>query len=132
MGHKQLHLIVLGIILVLLAMAVGVAKFNNSAVQSNRDAVIMDLNTLSLMAKTYYKKDNSLGGGNYSFLGYKIPERLRNNENGNYSIISTQAQKIVVQGVGVEKEGASGCSQSNNISYYLVIEPHQTQLIKIK
>lgn len=47
MGQQQLHLIVLGIIIVGLAVITGLGNFQNNAVQSNRDAMIMDLNHLA-------------------------------------------------------------------------------------
>jgi hypothetical protein len=47
MGQQQLHLIVLGIILVGLTVIMGLVSFQINAVQSNRDAVIMDLNHLA-------------------------------------------------------------------------------------
>ena len=132
MGQQQLHLIVLGIIIVGLSIAVGLIRFNTNAIQSNRDAVILDLNNLSSDAITYYKKDDTFSGGNYSFLGFTMSDQLNDNENGIYTVISIQPQRIIFQGVGVEKEGDSGCNQSNNITYQLIVEPTESELIKIQ
>jgi len=56
MGQQQLHLIVLGIILVGIAVVIGLGNFQSKALQSNRDAVIMDLNHLASFAQAYFKK----------------------------------------------------------------------------
>ena len=87
MGQQQLHLVVLGAILVFFSIAVGITSFNSNSVQSNRDAVIADLNYLSMMARGYYKKSDSLGGGNNDFNGFEIPRSLESNENGTYHIV---------------------------------------------
>jgi len=112
MGQQQLHLIVLGLILVGIALVVGFESFNKKAIQSNRDAVILDLHNLSLIAQAHYKKTSTFGGGNNSYVGYEIPPDLTANENGTYTIIATQPQEVTIEGVGVEKEGELGCSQS--------------------
>ncbi len=87
MGQQQLHLLVLGIILVGIALVIGLVNFQNKAVQSNRDAVIMDLNHLASFAQAYFKKTEGYGGGDHSFIGYYIPSQLKNNGNGTYKVI---------------------------------------------
>jgi len=131
MGQQQLHLIVLGIIIVGLAVITGLGNFQNNAVQSNRDAVIMDLNHLASFSQAYFKKVKGYGGRGHSFIGYAIPTQLENNDNGTYDIISTLPQKVIIQGTGVEKEGELGCSQGNNIIYQIVVEQNQANLQRI-
>jgi hypothetical protein len=126
-----LHLIVLGIILVGLSVIMGLVSFQKNAVQSNRDAVIMDLNHLASFSQAYSKKIKGYGGGGHSFIGYDIPTRLKKNDNGTYEVISTQPQKVIIQGIGVEKESDLGCSESNNIKYRIIVEQNQTNLQKI-
>jgi hypothetical protein len=132
MGQQQLHLLVLGIILVGIAFIVGLDGFQNKAVESNRDAVINDLNYLASYAKAYFKKSTVYGGGGNSFVGYNVPEKLKENENGTYSLISAQPTKVILRGVGKEKAGSPGCSQGNNITYHLTVEPNLITLQKIK
>ena len=132
MGQQQLHLIVLGVVLVFLSVAVGIASFSSNALERNRDAVILDLNNLSLQAKSYYKKSDKLGGGDYSFTDYRIPDLMEENENGNYRIISVRSQEIIFQGTGVEKEAGSGCTQSDFIRYNLIVTPNgDNELLKL-
>ena len=46
MGTQQLLLIVLGVIIVGIAIAVGITIFNNQAYNANQQAVSQELNTL--------------------------------------------------------------------------------------
>lgn len=131
MGQQQLHLLVLGIILVGIALVIGFENFHNKAVQSNRDAVILDLNNLASFAQAYYKKAEPYAGGGYNFIGYDIPSQLKANDNGTYTVISTQPPKVTIEGIGVEKEGNLGCTQSNNIKYRIIVKPSQT-ILQIK
>jgi Tfp pilus assembly protein PilE len=131
MGQQQIMLLVLAVILVGIAVTIGLISFQSKAVQSNRDAVITDLNYLASDAQAYYKKTGTYGGGDQSFLGYDIPEQLKRNDNGDYSIVATQSQKITIQGIGKEKEGVPGCGQTGNITYRIIIEPNKISLQKI-
>ena len=108
MGQQQLFLLVLVIILVGIAVVVGLESFHSKAVQSNRDEVIIDLNYLASDAQGYYKKTDTYGGGNQSLMNYDIPEQLKANDNGDYSVLSTQPQKVTIEGIGKETEGALG------------------------
>ena len=69
MGQQQLLLIILGVIIVGIAVAVGITMFQDNAVDQNRSAVIADLTTLSAKAQQYYAKPTTLGGGGNSFVG---------------------------------------------------------------
>ncbi len=131
MGQQQILLIVLGIIIVGIAIVIGINSFQSKAVQANRDAVIIDLNYLASDAQAYYKKTTTYGGGEQSFIGYDLPEQLKTNDNGTYSLISTQPQNVTIEGVGVEKEGNLGCGQPNNIKYRIVVAPTKTTLQKV-
>ena len=50
MGQQQLLLIILGVIIVGIAIAVGLSLFSAQSVQSNSDAIINDLNNLAAQA----------------------------------------------------------------------------------
>ena len=69
MGQQQLLLIILGVIVVGIAVAVGVTMFNDSAVSANRDAVTNDLINFASRAQQYYRRPKALGGGGGSFVG---------------------------------------------------------------
>ena len=72
MGQQQLLLIVLGIIIVGIAIAVGVTTFRSSAVDANRAQVISDLNNLAAKAQRYYRTPTSMGGGGQDFNGFAV------------------------------------------------------------
>src|SRR4030067_1041801 len=93
MGQQQLLLIILGVIVVGIAVAVGITMFTDSAVSANRDAVTNDLVNLAARAQQYYRRPTALGGGGGSFAGLtansdglkKLTNRATN-ANGTYSI----------------------------------------------
>lgn len=111
MGQQQLLLIVLGVITVGIAVIVGINLFNESSRQNNRDAMIIDLQNLAMMAQAHYKKPVQLNGGGNSFtnsnggVAWAIPELLRENVNGTYSISSSSPAIIVITGIGVVSNG---------------------------
>ena len=69
MGQQQLLLIILGVIIVGLAIAVGITMFRDNAVSTNRDAIANDLMHLAAKARHFYKRPTSLGGGGHNFTG---------------------------------------------------------------
>jgi hypothetical protein len=84
MGQQQLLLIILGVIIVGIAIAVGLSMFSSQSISSNKDAVINDLNNLFANAYQFRIRPTSMGGGGGSYLGYQIPTTLSSNENGTY------------------------------------------------
>lgn len=62
MGTQQILLIVLSVIIVGIAVAVGITMFNAQAVNSNRSACISDMNNFASQAQAYYKTPVSHGG----------------------------------------------------------------------
>jgi hypothetical protein len=73
MGQQQLLLIVLGVIIVGVAVVVGINLFNANA----KEAEIHNLANQNLnyiyMARTYYLKPITAGGGGRSYQGWKNP-----------------------------------------------------------
>ena len=52
-----------------------------SPVQSNKDAIINDLNNLAAFAYQYRIRPQEMGGGAGSYTGFKIPEKMKQNDN---------------------------------------------------
>lgn len=110
MGQQQLLLIILGVIVVGIAVAVGVTMFNDSAVSANRDAVTNDLINFASRAQQYYRRPKALGGGGGSFVGITDMRQLTktnaasySNGNGTYTIDgAASATTIKIKGVGTE------------------------------
>jgi hypothetical protein len=90
MGQQQLLLIILGVIIVGIAIAVGITMFSAGSVQSNKDAIINDLNNLAANAYQHRIRPASMGGGGGAYdaslngQAYTIPTKLLTNENASY------------------------------------------------
>ena len=84
MGQQQLLLIILGVIIVGIAIAVGLSLFSAQSVQSNRDAIINDLNNLAAQAYQFRIRPSSMGGGQGDYTTFAIPSKMKTNENGTY------------------------------------------------
>ncbi len=112
MGQQQLLLIILGVIVVGIAVAVGITMFKDNAVSSNRDAVTNDLVNLAARAQQFYRRPTALGGGQGSFAGLtanvdglKKLTSMPNgtNANGTYTIaVAGTTTTVQLQGLGVE------------------------------
>jgi hypothetical protein len=85
MGQQQLLLIILGVIIVGIAIAVGLSLFTAQSIQSNRDAIINDLNNLAAQAYQFRIRPVSMGGGQGDYSTYVIPTKMRTNENATYN-----------------------------------------------
>ena len=93
MGQQQLLLIIIGVIIVGIAIAVGIALFGSSSVSANKDALVNDLQNLATDAFQYKVRPTSLGGGGGKYAGFKIPVTLQSTEDGTFdpkTAVSTQ------------------------------------------
>ena len=144
MGQQQLLLIVLGIIIVGIAIAVGVTTFRSSAVDANRAQVISDLNNLAAKAQRYYRTPVSMGGGGQDFQNFALSALDTSNANGAYSVttttpsgaayvagsvaaISSAAQTIYVVGCGTE----AGDDGTNKVKAYVTVTPDAISASKL-
>ena len=111
MGQQQLLLIILGVIVVGIAVAVGITMFTDNATSANRDAVVNDLVNLSARAQQYYRRPTTLGGGGNVFTGCTLSDLVTVasgatsyvNANGSYSIVGAVTDSLVtLEGQGNE------------------------------
>ncbi|MGA9117451.1 MAG: hypothetical protein WB626_11800 [Bacteroidota bacterium] len=116
MGQQQLLLIILGVIVVGIAVAVGITMFQDNAVSANRDAVTNDLVNLAARAQQHYRRPSALGGGQGSFTASEGGTAIANitqltskptNANGTYTLGTVAATSVVLTGTGTE-EGDDG------------------------
>jgi len=63
MGTQQILLIVLSVVVVGIAVAVGITMFQNQAVNSARQSIMSDMNNFAAQAMAWYKMPLSMGGG---------------------------------------------------------------------
>jgi Tfp pilus assembly protein PilE len=111
MGQQQLLLIILGVIVVGIAVAVGITMFTDNAVSANRDAVTNDLVNLASRAQQHYRRPASMGGGEGAFDNSRGGTALSaitqltskpTNSNGRYVISNVAANTITLRGIGRE------------------------------
>lgn len=120
MGQQQLLIIILGVITVAIAVAVGINLFSESAELSNRDAVIDDLNYIAASLLAGYKTPVLTGGlqGDYTNLYTEEPvkklkkKRKKNpttgdkyyweTNNGTYEFTVVTKDSVRIKGLGTE------------------------------
>jgi hypothetical protein len=110
MGQQQLLLIIIGLITVGIAIVLGVSLFKESAIDAKRNSLINEAVNLAAEAQRFYRKPTSLGGGQFSFTGWRVPPSMVVTENGwhnatvyedSIEIVST-ANEIVTSGDSVQ------------------------------
>jgi hypothetical protein len=124
MGTQQILLIVLSVIIVGIAIAVGIAMFGNQAYNSNRQAVISELNNYAALTLQYWKTPASMGGAGQStsnveleklanFIGFTYADSKvvsmgnwkNTSENGEFRLIEIVDDTVTLQGLGNELKG---------------------------
>ena len=111
MGQQQLLLIILGVIIVGIAIAVGLSLFTSQSIQSNKDAIINDMNNLAANAYQFRIRPASMGGGAGSYTGWTIPTKMSSNENGTYSI-TNNGTTVDITGTSTTN---SGCAVTGHV-----------------
>jgi len=118
MGSQQVLMIVIGIIVVGVAVAVGIMIFNNMSFSANKTAVANDLQEFSTRMSQYWMLPTSMGGANQnvnnvteagvgSSLGFQLDTGIykNTNENGEYRVISIDNGVVVIAGLGSAEKG---------------------------
>ena len=86
MGQQQLLLIILGVIVVGIAIAVGISQFGAHSIQANKDGVTSSLVNLAADAYQYRIRPTTLGGGSGGYTGYTIPNKMASDNDGTYAV----------------------------------------------
>jgi len=95
MGQQQLLLIILGVIIVGIAIAVGISQFGAHSQQSNKDGLTSNLVNIAANAYQYRIRPNTMGGGNGAYDGYVIPTKMASDNNGTYAVTSASGPTAV-------------------------------------
>ena len=122
MGTQQVLLIVLAVIIVGVAVAVGITMFGKQSSSANRDAVIADLHEFGRRAMTFWKTPSSMAGGGNGNPGFGSSVALRRatvgkwmdfkggaylwdyNENGSYVLLNASTStRLIIWGMGTQK-----------------------------
>ncbi|MDI3503848.1 MAG: hypothetical protein PWP64_784 [Candidatus Cloacimonadota bacterium] len=128
MGTQQILLIVLSVIIVGAAIAVGIQMFNNQAYSANKTAIAADAQSYASQVVQYYKTPTSQGGlsGDLtgviaddigSFIGWG-GATLTDNENGDYKVVPDATNnKVSVYGLGKEEKGGNKPAVRTTITF---------------
>jgi len=121
-------LIILSVIVVGIAVAVGIAMFSDSSIDSNRDGLTNDLTALASRAHQYYRRPLYFNGGGNSFAGLTADaaglSKLTNkpkNDNGTYSIVTAGSGtgiNATVEILGVGNQTFNGALVSVRVRVY--------------
>ena len=106
MGQQQLLLIVLGTIIVGVAVVVGINMFTTGAVNSERDALLQDVNNIASAAASYWRKPAALGGGARSFVGVSNVTVLgsdSSNANGTFVMSANTGTQFTLTATGANE-----------------------------
>jgi hypothetical protein len=91
MGQQQLLLIILGVIIVGIAIAVGISQFGAHSTQANKDGVTSSLVNIAANSYQYKIRPTTMGGGGGSYVNYVIPSKMSKDDNGTSYVTGTIA-----------------------------------------
>ena len=117
MGQQQLLLILLGIVVIAIAVAMGISLFRAHAISSKRDILTNETIDMAAQAIGYYKRAREFGGGGKSFIGWQIPPQLQNTINGSYVIDEIDKDEVVIIATGTEVVTGSDSIQVKTTVY---------------
>ncbi len=98
MGQQQLLLIILGVIIVGIAIAVGVAQFGAHSTQANKDGVTTSLINISANAYQFKIRPTSMGGGGGKYTNYTVPSKMVKDDNGSYALGTVSSNSVQILG----------------------------------
>jgi hypothetical protein len=98
MGQQQLLLIILGVIIVGIAIAVGISQFGAHSTQSNKDGVTASLVNVSANAYQFKIRPTTMGGGGGTYTNYTIPSKMAQDDNGSYTLGTVATNSIQIKG----------------------------------
>jgi hypothetical protein len=101
MGTQQLLFVILGVLIIGVAIAVGLALFGAQQLSSSRDAILNDLNHLAAIAYQFRTSLRTMGGGEGSYSTFTISPLMALNDNGTYTIIDAQVTTITFKAIAV-------------------------------
>jgi len=121
MGTQQILLIVLSVIIVGVAIAVGITMFSNQAYNGNQQAVASELQNYGAQCIQYFKTPKAQGGAGQdstdvtvakvsAFIGFSAasPYFLKS-DNGEFRVtaVSGSPATVTLVGLGTEEKGGS-------------------------
>jgi hypothetical protein len=98
MGQQQLLLIILGVIIVGIAIAVGISQFGAQSTQANKDGVTSSVVNAGANAYQFKIRPTTMGGGGGSYVGYILPSKMASDDNGTYAASGASSTAIILTG----------------------------------
>ncbi len=147
MGTQQILLIVLSVIIVGVAVAVGITMFATQATNSNRQALVGELQNFGAAAMQYYKTPVSQGGGGGTgtvgfganlaaaklgvgvAMGFLAAGTLTD-DTGTFTLGYTDSDTIDITGEGTEKTKAGELVKAKVTVTATAASPLATAIIK--
>lgn len=110
MGQTQILFIVLSVIIVGVAVAVGITQFGENATEANKNALELDCQQIIARAQQWYRKPVELGGGGSTFTDLTLDKIGVAAMNGNvdpegdgFVLTVNDAKEIMVEVAGREQ-----------------------------
>jgi hypothetical protein len=131
MMQQQFLLIILGVIVVGAAIAIGFVLMSDQSSSTNRDNLSADLVSIGVRAQSYYRKPASYGGGEHSFVGFTIDKILRDTAtaNGSFSLVGSPAGQGPVR---IHATGRNtGNDQINPLKIEMLVYPDTISLVSL-
>jgi hypothetical protein len=95
MGQQQLLLLILGVLIVGAAIAVGIGQFGAHNIEANREGVTVSLVTISANAFEYRQRLVTSGGGGRSYVGYVVPSKMSSDDYGQYALDGSPTSNFI-------------------------------------
>ena len=125
MGQQQLLLILVGVIAVIFAIAIGISLFAESASELNREELASSLNSLGAMAQEYYLTPIMMGGGSKKFKGWKMPKAYKNYEGGKFKVkFHKKKDELTITATGKEK----GRNNKTKVEVEAIVKPKMVNI----
>ena len=115
MGQSQLLIIAISVLIIGIAILAGTGFFVADEVETNKKAMVNDINHVAMNAVRYYRKIHALGGGGNSYDGYVVPSSYRSNLNGSYSATVINSRVLQLKGISGRD---SSCTMVAQIDTY--------------
>ncbi len=119
MGQQQLLLIMLGVIVIGVALAVGLTMFNSNAIEQKRNEIINECALVASDAQLYYRRLKEHGGGGRSFSGWSVPPQYTKTQVCSITAVVSDNQVILT---GTGNEVVTG---SDSIKVQVTVYPNE-------
>ncbi|HTY36650.1 MAG TPA: hypothetical protein VMH23_06045 [Bacteroidota bacterium] len=83
------------------------ASSGNASLDANRDALINDMNNLAAVAYQYRIRPASMGGGQGSYSGLRMPEKMKTNENGSFLFMFIGKDEVRIKAISAKLKSAA-------------------------